>query len=1831
MALELPISFGSCSPGHRIHLVGRLQCWDASHDSHLMSAVHDGSTFHACGLLNGPGEVFSLMNVEFRKQFPIPMVKIDDRSHVLCHDRPSWNSMRDLIELCSGFGGMSQGMLTSGFVPAVGVDFNAKMTRLYGVQCSAPTITADVNDLSTLMQIWNVAPGAGTLVAGFACQPFSRLGDQLGSCDARAQCLKGILAIAFYLQVQAVILECVLPALDNSFVKEELKRFLDASGFTSSHCELQLHDIWPMRRPRAWWLLTSQLIGRIPLFSWPRSQVLTKVRQVLPSVQPWDIHDEDALALGVAERHAFGCDDDSFHRYLLNFETCAPCALHSWGSQLVGCECGCRLSGLSEHRLREKGLFGCLVHSCPTESKASLLRHLHPNEVMMLCGFDPVVDFGPCPRLTLAAAGQMASPLQTAWIFGALDERLLKLQGFVPQFSSDARLQAFVSWVLMRGRQVWPAEIETVHDQRLLSLMNFWKEVSALSMAELMHPPRWPELHPSVLNIASVLDALIRRSQSDVPFQPKPAEFDIPMTHVDDSEDDAPTPWFETVHNEFDMLPESSPDECLVIFHHEFAAPVKISVAQGCTIQHLILAHSQLVGGLKATYACDRNGCTLPFTHVLQVGQVICIRCEDRSADCSSAGSEELPVAHSRSEKQGSCFANAPNMHAPATISPTACWSEVPCAADSSTFAHFGPTDSGTCEVPEQVLPDCESWISAAPLLGLSGHQFLNLHVPVVTCTKHLWALRHQFLQALDRVAVLKQQDGIWSDDEFRFHIAQLINMSLRSGVLHEGSSLFCLDPLLLTGWVHHGTSLCHQWGIAHPEIKMRETTVLSACMIDKHWIPVVLTPKGPTLQFSTWDAPTHDHGKLDLVVDTIANALGFTDVCRLRHQRLFLSSDKCGALAMAFLHHSVSNSMLPTTLAEVEVVHTGYRDAYVHAVENCSIAHRPWVWGAADAEEDSFPNEPGQSSDSGPSLNQALTAEVSSFSHQCMDKDKRLDLLHEKGKMWGDDEIRFHLMHLMNHPSNVTNSRYPTIPGFVMMDPLLLSTWDSIGQGLCEAWCRRNKCVPDQGFHVVAIFLQDEHWFPVWIVPHGFTLVAHTVADELTNPDGIRPILDVLVKQFGFRDGVVHTFPPALPVNNMCGAAAIAFLGHIMVAAELPADLESLGYYHFNMKACFVQALFSGKCCICPVVWGSGPSQVSKALSEELRKHGVPDNASDQRAQQAIKAIGADSIQEALSSKNVWRSLKALGNNVKFQFLLPAELESIISSNKGLPIGKRIQNGGPKSRPKVFDAVDPSKLALPEGIFQVFGHPVPQISVKQIGPLAFGIVLITLEEAMPYLKAGKPVSSEPLAIAVFMSSGAAIDTCLPHTKMMLPCVCIANQEPLLTEVVIQLGSNFIEKQVLSTAIPLEQLDVATVKIMVYRDELPLSWDDFVASPIKHMVRTFPLLRRCTEEDCKCDAWHNRDQLPLKDPIMDVWRRQFLRSGFKSAPALKADIFSVCLRIPMVILQALLEQSGASGAYTEPRTPDGKEVMEEFVVVWAPKMSASELSHLKQTNPTVIGLARLGDRRGLRVRSEKAQMIHEVLRPEAAFLPSGPKTQFAVGPFPWGSDRNAINKAMKQAGWPVKALQPVQPVPGRGSMWILQAVDSPPQLIFHMSHGEVVVSKHKPAEGGVKFAQVASVGSASTLSLCSAVDSGDTDPWIASDPWGQYNKGKIQPHATPAHEGLQQLEERIQSAVLSKLPASAVQTQVPDRLSCLETQVQQLMSKNHELEGQFADFSNQSTQQFALVQQQIQQQSQSFHGQFESHTQSVQAMFESQMHQIRTLLSKRPRDETPME
>ena len=175
----------------------------------------------------------------------------------------------------------------------------------------------------------------------------------------------------------------------------------------------------------------------------------------------------------------------------------------------------------------------------------------------------------------------------------------------------------------------------------------------------------------------------------------------------------------------------------------------------------------------------------------------------------------------------------------------------------------------------------------------------------------------------------------------------------------------------------------------------------------------------------------------------------------------------------------------------------------------------------------------------------------------------------------------------------------------------------------------------------------------------------------------------------------------------------------------------------------------------------------------------------------------------------------------------------------------------------------------------------------------------------------------------------------------------------------------------------------------------------------------------------------------------------------------------------------------------------------------------------------------------------------------------------------------------------------------------------------------MVIVKQKPdiAEAPPKTQPV---GAASTLALCGtgigSKPSDISDPWTKADPWGGYRPLQAVQVTGPA-QGMQQMEDRIQQAVLEKMQPPMEQDDMPDRVHALEGQVQQLLAKQQSFDTQLQDFNAQNAQQISTLQGQIHAQSQQLHGHLENQNQTIQSLFEQQMLQIRGLLSKRPRED----
>ena len=313
-------------------------------------------------------------------------------------------------EVCAGLGGISMGAKQLGFQSLAMLDINSlamKSAALNGTNM----LQDDLTTCNAKRRLHAIAPEkACLLLAGFPCQPFSRQGDGRGFADMRAQPFIHVLLLAWFLQPQGLVLECVTEAGRHPIIRCLLAEISAKMGWSQHQLVMDLAEQWPCRRLRWWCVL---LPGDSPnlLEAWPTHQVGMCIQDVIPEWPAWPEHEVEQLRWDEDERQHFLSPEFGSDPRQLNQLGIAPTLLHSCGSQLRSCPCGCR-GPLSQHRLRAAGLrgFGVLLGD-------GSFRHPHPQEASLLNGLSVRYRHNPDLRAALCQIGQLASPIQACWVF----------------------------------------------------------------------------------------------------------------------------------------------------------------------------------------------------------------------------------------------------------------------------------------------------------------------------------------------------------------------------------------------------------------------------------------------------------------------------------------------------------------------------------------------------------------------------------------------------------------------------------------------------------------------------------------------------------------------------------------------------------------------------------------------------------------------------------------------------------------------------------------------------------------------------------------------------------------------------------------------------------------------------------------------------------------------------------------------------------------------------------------------------------------------------------------------------------------------------------------------------------------------------------------------------------------------------------------------------------------------------------------------------------------------------------------------------------------------
>ena len=857
------------------------------------------------------------------------------------------------------------------------------------------------------------------------------------------------------------------------------------------------------------------------------------------------------------------------------------------------------------------------------------------------------------------------------------------------------------------------------------------------------------------------------------------------------------------------------------------------------------------------------------------------------------------------------------------------------------------------------------------------------------------------------------------------------------------------------------------------------------------------------------------------------------------------------------------------------------------------------------------------------------------------MPKIEREAILSLQGPVWGDDEL---LAGLHDIASQTDRDQFVQVWDPLLITGLTLSSDGPTWNQLCAAL--------GSVATVITATMIDSHWYPlVWRMDHDVVMLftCGVVPAHVATFEG-------LATSVGDRRGVAGLWNNKLVPfvqGGHCGALVLLFTRHLLWGDAFPGSMLQVEEQACDLRRAFVAGL--GESCLRPQLAALGLSVVDQ-LAAVLSEHGV--DSSEARAKDVIHHLGEEAVGAAMQVTNVWRELKWLANQQRPPLVLikPSELQRSIERRGGTyQVGNKRQKktkGQGKGR-SMQHRLDPSLLRLEHGLFQDSqGQALSQIALAGIGPQVSGVVLLSQVMAEPYLKANNCMSAGALGLFV-VDSTVPVTTTLEVTSVRLPLLCTANAEPLLVDgLLYQLGAQRVTRAPPKGGCEIQAVATCVVKAMVYRDLTDDSWSQVCAHPMKHIFSKVSPLQQCEDDECPgCEAWHQTLQCPVQSPVLEAWGKQWMKLNFQYCPSDQAEIFGVHLRLPEVLQQQVQAFSGFAGVFLEPRSLDGKKPSDQFQVIWMPKSDVTQLMMLRQSLSAVCGLARMGNKLGLRCRVGDAAQVYAKVKPGQIYLPSGSKSSYLVGPFPFGTLKASVAHALATCGWVARPVQPVGTHDHvQGLMFRVHAVDVPPSKVLQMQHGDVVVTQESAPPSSLPVVPKV-LASAATVAM--VTKESEVDQLQINDPWAASKVAKPGPVPVQIGNPIEDMEQRVVAAVLAQMPSKNMEvdpdSDQQDYVVKLEQQMQGLQQHTQQLGLTMQQQHTEHTKQIQEVHHQMQQQHQhfdaaiqaqagqiqgfqdSFQEQFRQqvvHQQSMlDSMFQKQMTQFESLLSKRARQE----
>lgn len=513
----------------------------------------------------------------------------------------------------------------------------------------------------------------------------------------------------------------------------------------------------------------------------------------------------------------------------------------------------------------------------------------------------------------------------------------------------------------------------------------------------------------------------------------------------------------------------------------------------------------------------------------------------------------------------------------------------------------------------------------------------------------------------------------------------------------------------------------------------------------------------------------------------------------------------------------------------------------------------------------------------------------------------------------------------------------------------------------------------------------------------------------------------------------------------------------------------------------------------------------------------------------------------------------------------------------------------GPNPRKKVAVQINPAEYQIEPGFFLTQSdEPVQQI--YEVRNKSSGVILMSLDFALPWIKESQRISADELAIIV--PGAHSFETTLKCETMHVPCKDANLRPVILQATVVQLGELSVKTQTSEQPV-IDELACSTVAITFWRDEWKQEeWNFIVDKP-------FAFARQQL-------AAQGHESL-----LMATWGKS-LRHERQPATSQHATSVQLHATLPKDKLKVLLTISGFNRMWVTPKNQMGR-LDTAWRIIWI----EGTWAHLNTQASKVVGcsgLVRSKSSYGLRFSNEDYAAAWKILCPEKA-MPTAHDTTFLfqIQSLPYGCSSEMLQKWSEANKWPCKPIKALGP-----ASWLVGSQIKPPSD-FMTFNGKPVLVKFIPPKDSVKASPIVAGPLPNKFDKgqsqqSAAKDRGMLGGPLSFDPWAQSAQAKGLPailnrdHQGPTETKLHEQDDRIET-----------QNQ---KIAVIEQALEQLRS---DTKTGFEDVQKREQQSQAQVQAAIQTVKHDLEQTFQQAICQQSTQLNSTLQDLRSLLQAKPK------